>query len=167
MDVQGYLPHAPENAPQVLHYAQVNLTPRTQPVSFPPPSPMPGITPPVPASHEKQSSSSRYASSLPLNNSGQSGTSGLPPSSALLDKRKSSPAVLGVPLGLSEEAQAQLSLHLSQQRNSIEAAMLLANFNRLPSTTPAVAGKQQEEDQSKKQEMDVDDTSKQKKLDDF
>lgn len=48
----------------------------------------------------------------------------------VLSKRKSSPAVLGLPLGLSEEAQAQLSIHLSQQRNSIEAAMLLANFNR-------------------------------------
>ncbi|KAI8369963.1 hypothetical protein BD560DRAFT_397201 [Blakeslea trispora] len=45
------------------------------------------------------------------------------------DKRKSSPAILGLPFGLKHEA--QLSLHLSQQRNSIEAAMLLANFNKL------------------------------------
>jgi hypothetical protein len=45
------------------------------------------------------------------------------------DKRKSSPAILGLPFGLNHGA--QLSLHLSQQRNSIEAAMLLANFNRL------------------------------------
>lgn len=45
------------------------------------------------------------------------------------DKRKSSPAILGLPFGLNHEA--QLSLHLSQQRNSIEAAMLLANFNKL------------------------------------
>jgi hypothetical protein len=45
------------------------------------------------------------------------------------DKRKSSPAILGLPFGLNHEA--QLSLHLSQQRNSIEAAMLLANFNQL------------------------------------
>lgn len=43
------------------------------------------------------------------------------------DKRKSSPAILGLPFGLNHEA--QLKLHLSQQRNSIEAAMLLANFN--------------------------------------
>ncbi|CAO3598916.1 unnamed protein product [Absidia cylindrospora] len=45
------------------------------------------------------------------------------------DKRKSSPAVLGL-LGLGEEEEAKLSVHLSQHRNSIEAAMLLANFNR-------------------------------------
>ena len=49
------------------------------------------------------------------------------------DKRKSSPAVLGLPYGLSD--QGQLESYLSQQRNSIEAAMLLANFNRLPTTT--------------------------------
>lgn len=51
------------------------------------------------------------------------------------DKRKSSPAVLGLPLGLSEEE--QLNLHLSQPRNSIEAAMLLATFNRIPSADKA------------------------------
>lgn len=45
------------------------------------------------------------------------------------DKRKSSPAILGLPFGAKHET--QLSLHLSQQRNSIEAAMLLANFNKL------------------------------------
>lgn len=45
------------------------------------------------------------------------------------DKRKSSPAVLGV-LGLGEEEEAKLGHHLSKHRNSIEAAMLLANFNR-------------------------------------
>ncbi|KAI8969220.1 hypothetical protein BDF20DRAFT_1003946 [Mycotypha africana] len=44
------------------------------------------------------------------------------------DKRKSSPAILGLPYGINHEA--QLSLHLSQQRNSIEAAMLLANFTK-------------------------------------
>ncbi|KAI8082972.1 uncharacterized protein BX664DRAFT_339527 [Halteromyces radiatus] len=48
---------------------------------------------------------------------------------ACRDKRKSSPAVLGL-LGLGEEAESKLSIHLSQHRNSIEAAMLLANFNR-------------------------------------
>lgn len=45
------------------------------------------------------------------------------------DKRKSSPAILGLPLGLKHEN--KLSVHLSQQRNSIEAAMLLANFNKM------------------------------------
>lgn len=61
------------------------------------------------------------------------------------DKRKSSPAVLGLPYGMgggpttgissssmsSSNAQAQ-QLGLQQHRNSIEAAMLLANFNRIP-----------------------------------
>ncbi|KAI7882670.1 hypothetical protein K492DRAFT_144848 [Lichtheimia hyalospora FSU 10163] len=58
------------------------------------------------------------------------------------DKRKSSPAVLGLPYGMggpatgisssmsSSNAQAQ-QLGLQQHRNSIEAAMLLANFNRI------------------------------------
>jgi hypothetical protein len=45
------------------------------------------------------------------------------------DKRKSSPAILGLPFGLNHET--PLGVHLSQQRNSIEAAMLLANFNKL------------------------------------
>lgn len=59
------------------------------------------------------------------------------------DKRKSSPAVLGLPFGMggsttgisssmsSSNAQAQ-QLGLQHHRNSIEAAMLLANFNRIP-----------------------------------
>ncbi|CAO3595885.1 unnamed protein product [Absidia cylindrospora] len=51
------------------------------------------------------------------------------------DKRKSSPAVLGL-LGLGEEQEAKLGEHLSLHRNSIEAAMLLANFNR-PQTKPS------------------------------
>jgi hypothetical protein len=49
------------------------------------------------------------------------------------DKRKSSPAILGLPFGVTEN-DSQLDLHLSQHRNSIEAAMLLANFNRIPTT---------------------------------
>ncbi|OBZ81040.1 hypothetical protein A0J61_10911 [Choanephora cucurbitarum] len=64
-------------------------------------------------------------------NSSNSSHRGLNPALLLnrYDKRKSSPAILGLPFGLKHEA--QLSLHLSQQRNSIEAAMLLANFNKL------------------------------------
>ncbi|KAI9299664.1 hypothetical protein BJ944DRAFT_292223 [Cunninghamella echinulata] len=46
---------------------------------------------------------------------------------SLRHKRKSSPAVLGL---LNEENETKLTVHLSQHRNSIEAAMLLANFNR-------------------------------------
>lgn len=49
------------------------------------------------------------------------------------DKRKSSPAILGLPFGITDDP--QLDLHLSQHRNSIEAAMLLANFNRIPTVT--------------------------------
>ncbi|KAI8334401.1 hypothetical protein BC941DRAFT_472984 [Chlamydoabsidia padenii] len=49
------------------------------------------------------------------------------------DKRKSSPAILGLPFGITDDP--QLDLHLSQHRNSIEAAMLLANFNRAPTIT--------------------------------
>lgn len=44
------------------------------------------------------------------------------------DKRKSSPAILGLPFGITDDP--QLDLHLSQHRNSIEAAVLLASFNR-------------------------------------
>ena len=47
------------------------------------------------------------------------------------DKRKSSPAVLGLLPGLDQD---QLAMHLSQQRNSIEAAMLLANLNKITTT---------------------------------
>ncbi|KAI7847763.1 hypothetical protein BDC45DRAFT_525071 [Circinella umbellata] len=48
------------------------------------------------------------------------------------DKRKSSPAVLGLLPGIDQD---QLAMHLSQQRNSIEAAMLLANLNKITTTT--------------------------------
>lgn len=42
-----------------------------------------------------------------------------------LNKRKSSPAILDLPFH-----ENQMSLYLSRQRNSIEAAMLLVNFNQ-------------------------------------
>ncbi|KAI8137783.1 hypothetical protein BJV82DRAFT_634033 [Fennellomyces sp. T-0311] len=138
MDVQGYMPaHRPED-PQVLHYAQVNLTPSSSKAHALPPL----ASLPAHVANEQECngsvasegrSSSPYASSLPLKR--DSPFSAIP--AYVFDKRKSSPAVLGLPLGLNDEAQAQLSLHLSQQRNSIEAAMLLANFNRLPSTPAA------------------------------
>lgn len=58
------------------------------------------------------------------------------------DKRKSSPAILGLPFDIandisssSSNTSSQLDLHLSRHRNSIEAAMLLANFNRVPTVT--------------------------------
>ncbi|CAO3648916.1 unnamed protein product [Cunninghamella blakesleeana] len=47
---------------------------------------------------------------------------------SLKNRRKSSPAILG--LLNEEENETKLAVHLSQHRNSIEAAMLLANFNR-------------------------------------
>lgn len=47
------------------------------------------------------------------------------PRQALLNKRKSSPAILDFPFN-----EAQMNLYLSRQRNSIEAAMLLVNFNQ-------------------------------------
>ncbi|CAO3645309.1 unnamed protein product [Cunninghamella blakesleeana] len=58
------------------------------------------------------------------------------------DKRKSSPAILGLPFDItndisspSSNTSSQLDLHLTRHRNSIEAAMLLANFNRVPTVT--------------------------------
>ncbi|KAI8388340.1 uncharacterized protein BYT42DRAFT_559763 [Radiomyces spectabilis] len=62
------------------------------------------------------------------------------------DKRKSSPAILGLPFDLSNDD--QMSLHLSQQRNSIEAAMLLANFNRLPTLDAKPGDTQWQDDMS-------------------
>ncbi|ORX63148.1 hypothetical protein DM01DRAFT_1403515 [Hesseltinella vesiculosa] len=61
---------------------------------------------------------------------------GLSPSffARFFDKRKSSPAILGVPLDV-PPSDAPLKAHLSQHRNSIEAAMLLATFNRVPTVT--------------------------------
>ncbi|KAI9492010.1 hypothetical protein BDB00DRAFT_830727 [Zychaea mexicana] len=158
MDVQGYLPppptaattaatHRPEDA-KVLHYAQVNLTQanNSKPPSLPPMATVPSrgasVNEPdcngsVTSEGRSSSPSPPYASSWPpLKHHHQDAELSAIPA-FVFDKRKSSPAVLGLPLGLNDEAQAQLSLHLSQQRNSIEAAMLLANFNRLPSTPAA------------------------------
>ncbi|CDS12170.1 hypothetical protein LRAMOSA04365 [Lichtheimia ramosa] len=140
MDVQGYMPHRSEDPhqQQVLHYAQVNLTPEdtSKTHSLPP---LASIPPHVSNDQDCADSvtsdgppSCSYASSLPVKTE-DNPIPAIPAS--VFDKRKSSPAVLGLPLGLNDEAQAQLSLHLSQQRNSIEAAMLLANFNRLPPAT--------------------------------
>lgn len=140
MDVQGYMPHRSEDPhqQQVLHYAQVNLTPEdtSKTHSLPPLASIPAHV-----SNDQDCADSvtsdgppscSYASSLPVKTE-DNPIPAIPAS--VFDKRKSSPAVLGLPLGLNDEAQAQLSLHLSQQRNSIEAAMLLANFNRLPPAT--------------------------------
>ncbi|KAI7877429.1 hypothetical protein K492DRAFT_171706 [Lichtheimia hyalospora FSU 10163] len=142
MDVQGYMPHRSDDPhqQQVLHYAQVNLTPEdtSKTHSLPP---LASIPPHVSNDQDCADSvtsdgppSGSYASSLPVK-AEDNPIPAIPAS--VFDKRKSSPAVLGLPLGLNDEAQAQLSLHLSQQRNSIEAAMLLANFNRAPPSAPA------------------------------
>lgn len=142
MDVQGYMPHRSDDPhqQQVLHYAQVNLTPEDTPKTHSLP-PLASI--PAHVSNDQDCADSvtsdgppsgSYASSLPVKTE-DNPIPAIPAS--VFDKRKSSPAVLGLPLGLNDEAQAQLSLHLSQQRNSIEAAMLLANFNRLPPSEPA------------------------------
>lgn len=142
MDVQGYMPHRSDDPhqQQVLHYAQVNLTPEDTPKTHSLP-PLASI--PAHVSNDQDCADSvtsdgppsgSYASSLPVK-AEDNPIPAIPAS--VFDKRKSSPAVLGLPLGLNDEAQAQLSLHLSQQRNSIEAAMLLANFNRLPPSEPA------------------------------
>ncbi|KAG2216321.1 hypothetical protein INT45_006518 [Circinella minor] len=167
MDVQGYMPpphHRPED-PQVLHYAQVNLTQNNNNTNkshaLPPLTSLPSHV----ASNTEQNcngsvtsegrSSSPYASSQPLKQR-DTELSAIP--AFVFDKRKSSPAVLGLPLGLNDEAQAQLSLHLSQQRNSIEAAMLLANFNRLPST-PAANSTAGDDDHDKKYQLSSTSTS--------
>lgn len=140
-------------APQMLHYAKVELAPDRQRSETPSNPAEQDVNEAEqkassPAAAEPSSSSSPYASSPPLNPANTPQPSCAIPVN-LLDKRKSSPAVLGLPLGLSEDAQAQLSLHLSQQRNSIEAAMLLANFNRLPPSTPASQKSVTDEDTGK------------------
>lgn len=143
MDIQGYISRPEES--QVLHYANVerlDLSPspdfRKRKCETPLMSPanMPTMLATLPeyevAPQEDNPMQSYALSSSPLK---AEATDAVPESlnPALLrtrnDKRKSSPAVLGLPLGLNNE---QLGLHLSQPRNSIEAAMLLANFNRLP-----------------------------------
>ncbi|KAG0173769.1 hypothetical protein DFQ28_011240 [Apophysomyces sp. BC1034] len=146
MDIQGYISRS--EGSQVLHYANVvdryDLSPspefRKRKCNTPllTPSHMPTILSTLP---EYEVAPNEHNPDQPV--SYASSSSSLKPhvpdnvpqslNPALLrarsDKRKSSPAVLGLPLGLSND---QLDLHLSQPRNSIEAAMLLANFNRLP-----------------------------------
>jgi hypothetical protein len=79
----------------------------------------------------KMETSQQEGEDIPLQSSAATPSTVYTPAMYLArrDKRKSSPAVLGV-LGLGEEEEAKLGHHLSKHRNSIEAAMLLANFNR-------------------------------------
>ncbi|KAI8384231.1 uncharacterized protein BYT42DRAFT_253325 [Radiomyces spectabilis] len=147
MDIQGYMQQHPEGS-QVLHYANAvdrfDMSPRpdsTKMVNSPQLTPETMATPVIsqPSAPESgvhsPSSSSSSTSSGAVPSMGIKNDRPIHPALWLArkDKRKSSPAVLGL-LGLDEEAQAQLSYQLSQHRNSIEAAMLLANFNRLPQT---------------------------------
>ncbi|KAL0092476.1 hypothetical protein J3Q64DRAFT_1633591 [Phycomyces blakesleeanus] len=152
MDVQGYM-HNSEDA-KVTHYAEPighydhptskqdssSSSPLLTPMSISNQQPQPEqqvIQEPSGSSYDENNSNNNFLSP-PLPQSPQPSQ---PPSAhnpaimrALKDKRKSSPAILGL-LGLGDEAEAQLSMHLSQHRNSIEAAMLLANFNRLQTTS--------------------------------
>lgn len=157
MDIQGYLPTKEERSG--LHYAErsndrmnlpstsdykPNLTPNSSTSS------VPKILPTLVEEEDGASNEDAAIATYPIatmvtpaqddtNMASSSSSSSQDPvdhdslNPALLlnryDKRKSSPAILGLPFGLNHEA--QLSLHLSQQRNSIEAAMLLANFNKL------------------------------------
>ncbi|CAO0794043.1 unnamed protein product [Mucor circinelloides] len=157
MDIQGYLPTKEERSG--LHYAErsndrmnlpstsdykPNLTPNSSTSSIP------KILPTLVEEEDGASNEDAAIATYPIatmvtpaqddtNMASSSSSSSQDPvdhdslNPALLlnryDKRKSSPAILGLPFGLNHEA--QLSLHLSQQRNSIEAAMLLANFNKL------------------------------------
>ncbi|KAI8974698.1 hypothetical protein BDB01DRAFT_853744 [Pilobolus umbonatus] len=116
MNIQGY--SLKEDHPH--HYAEVG---RTEDKPFT----IPAILPPI---SEEPCSTNR---STPSTSNQDPDKDCLNPALLLnrYDKRKSSPAILGLPFGLKHEA--QLSLHLSQQRNSIEAAMLLANFNKVMS----------------------------------
>jgi hypothetical protein len=137
MDIQGYI--APTEEHPVRHYAEVSSDRVTLPSTsdFKPTSSIPSI---LPTLVEEDYTGVATASNTIVTPAQDEPTSsqeheidedGLNPALLLnrYDKRKSSPAILGLPFGLNHEA--QLSLHLSQQRNSIEAAMLLANFNKL------------------------------------
>lgn len=140
MDIQGYMASAEEHP--VHHYAEVSSDRMTLPSTseFKPTSSIPSI---LPTLVEEDYSGAATASntivtpaqdeSMPSTSSPEQEIDEDSLNPALLlnryDKRKSSPAILGLPFGLNHET--QLSLHLSQQRNSIEAAMLLANFNKL------------------------------------
>lgn len=114
MDIQDYIPVKEEKV--VHHYSEDRIKPANI----------------LPTLLEEEYDTTT-GSSTPVRNEASSSQQQDNLNPALLlnryDKRKSSPAILGLPFGLNHEA--QLSLHLSHQRNSIEAAMLLANFNKL------------------------------------
>ncbi|KAG1054504.1 hypothetical protein G6F46_007396 [Rhizopus delemar] len=138
MDIQGYIPPSEEHP--VHHYAENQS-------SLQPSNKIPTILPTLVEEDSKYSpeeeeidepeeedEEDELIEENKIEPSASSGRSHRLNPALLLnryDKRKSSPAILGLPFGLKHEN--QLSLHLSQQRNSIEAAMLLANFNKLMS----------------------------------
>lgn len=156
MDIQGYLPAKEERSN--LHYAEcsndrLNMPTNSDYKPNPSTSSIPKILPTLVeeddgTNAETTSAATTTTVSYPIttmvtpaqdesimasssSSSSSSQQDNLNPALLLnrYDKRKSSPAILGLPFGLNHES--QLSLHLSQQRNSIEAAMLLANFNKL------------------------------------
>ncbi|KAI7885072.1 hypothetical protein K492DRAFT_234411 [Lichtheimia hyalospora FSU 10163] len=165
MDVQEHLPppppplHRPQDNPHLVHYAQPHLVQeQSKTPSLPPLASLPHPTPLAP----KSSGSSQEATTTG-NSSMISSTKNKIPA-CVFEKRKSSPAILGVPLGLDDEAQAKLSLHLSRHRNSIEAAMLLANLNRQPATPASeevVVSKQMADDDHDRMSIDSDNASTQ------
>ncbi|CAO3702824.1 unnamed protein product [Rhizopus stolonifer] len=128
MDIQGYIPPSEEHP--VHHYAESQ--------SSLPKSNIPTILPTLVEEDAKYSPEDEDLEELDEDYDQPSSSQVKPRrlNPALMfnryDKRKSSPAILGLPFGLKHEK--QLSVHLSQQRNSIEAAMLLANFNKLMPT---------------------------------
>ncbi|KAI8058833.1 hypothetical protein BDF21DRAFT_455979 [Thamnidium elegans] len=113
MDIQDYIPVKEEKVAH--HYSEDRIKPANI----------------LPTLLEEEYDTTTGSSTPVRNEASSSQQDNLNPALLLnrYDKRKSSPAILGLPFGLNHEA--QLSLHLSQQRNSIEAAMLLANFNKL------------------------------------
>lgn len=152
MDVQEHLPpppplHRPQDNPHLAHYANSHLV-QEQPKTtcLPPLASLPHPTP-LATSPDKSSGTSQQATTTGNSSMISSSTQNKIPA-CVFEKRKSSPAILGVPLGLDDEAQAKLSLHLSRHRNSIEAAMLLANLNRQPATPASeeVVSKQMADD---------------------
>jgi hypothetical protein len=140
MDIQGYIASTEDHP--VHHYAEVSSDRVTLPSTsdYKPTSCMPSILPTLVEEDYTGVATASNSIITPVQDECMASTSSqeqeidedsLNPALLLnrYDKRKSSPAILGLPFGLNHEA--QLSLHLSQQRNSIEAAMLLANFNKL------------------------------------
>lgn len=140
MDIQGFLPNKEERP--VPHYSEMSNDRLNLPSTseYKTSSSIPTILPTL-VEEEDDSNLDTVSMVTPQQQQQQDSTSSsskgrdhlnpalLLSSANRFDKRKSSPAILGLPFGLNHEA--QLSLHLSQQRNSIEAAMLLANFNKL------------------------------------